>query len=136
MLRKLKYYFVFFIIFLLSSTCIRDNIKIDLKSNDWEIVKIRKQGEFLYSTTVISYIVKFIDNDNYTIKLDVNNCIGNYNIGSKGKIEIISPACTKICCDSDFAIELMNLLPKMSNYYISGNELFLEGIGEIVLRKK
>ncbi len=42
--------------------------------------------------------------------------------------------CTLICCDSDFAKDLVFLFPKMTDYYGKGNELIFEGEGEIILK--
>lgn len=133
-MKKPKLLLLVFVVFLFS--CIKKDPKGYLQSSSWEIVKIKKSGESVYTFATSSYILDFTSRETYALKLDVNSCFSGYSIGSLGNIAMDCPGCTKICCDSDFAMELLVLLPKMSNFYIIGNDLFLEGQGEIVLRKK
>ena len=116
-------------------SCEKEDIDIDLKSNNWVVVKIKKQGESSYSFAKESYILKFINDSILDFNLDVNSCSGKYNIVNNGNIELGLVACTLICCDSDFAEDLVQLIPKMTKYYGKGNELIFEGQGEIILQQ-
>ena len=42
--------------------------------------------------------------------------------------------CTEMCCDSDFAVTLMQMFPKMNKYFGQGSELIFEGEGKIILK--
>lgn len=121
---------------MMTTSCAKKDIYIDLTSNNWEVIKIKKQGESSYTKTGESYILSFTSENTYTINLDVNNCFGDYDITSNGNIEIGLMGCTQICCDSEFAQDLAQLLPKMTTYYGKGDELIFEGEGEIVLKRK
>lgn len=55
-----------------------------------------------------------------------------YEIINSGNIMISPMGCTQICCDSDFAEDLSQLFPKMTEYYGKGDELIFEGQGEII----
>ena len=121
---------------MMTTSCAKKDIYIDLTSNNWEVIKIKKQGESSYTKTGESYILSFTSENTYTINLDVNNCFGDYDITSNGNIEIGLMGCTQICCDSEFAQDLAQLLPKMTTYYGKGDELIFEGEGKIVLNKK
>jgi hypothetical protein len=79
-------------------SCKKEDINIDITSNNWEVVKIKKQGESKYTKAGKSYIIVF-----------KNDGVG----------------CTEICSDSDFAVDLAYLFPKMTNYYGKGKELIL-----------
>ena len=116
-------------------SCEKEDINIDIKSNNWVVVKTMKQGEFSYSIAKENYILKFINDSIFDINLDVNSCQGKYNIVSNGNIELGLVACTEICCDSDFAEDLVQLIPLMTKYYGKGNELIFEGQGEIILKQ-
>ena len=116
-------------------SCEKEDINIDIKSNNWVVVKTMKQGEFSYSIAKENYILKFINDSIFDINLDVNSCQGKYNIVSNGNIELGLVACTEICCDSDFAEDLVQLIPLMTKYYGKGNELIFEGQGEIILKE-
>ena len=132
-----KFLIIVFSIFIgmIMCSCEKEDINIDLKSNNWVVVKIKKQGESSYSIAKESYILKFINDSIFEINLDVNNCSGKYNIVSNGIIELGLVACTLICCDSDFAEDLVQLIPKMTRYYGKGRELIFEGQGEIILKQ-
>ncbi len=117
-------------------SCEKEDIDINLKSNNWVVVKIKKQGESSYSLAKESYILKFISDSILDFNLDVNRCKVKYNIIGNGNIEWKERFCTELCCDSDYAVDLMQLIPKMTNYYGKGKELIFEGQGKIILKQK
>lgn len=61
----------------------------------------------------------------YSLKLDINNCGGNFTSGENGKLEIESPVCTEACCDSKFSEKLAKMLSKVTTYEIDGSVLKL-----------
>lgn len=126
---------ILFTIALLHSSCDRENPSVEIINTQWEVIKIKDPGNLSFSDAEESYILDFKTEGSFTINLDINNCFGSYHIPQNGSIELDRPGCTKICCDSEFAINLLHLLPKMTEYYGKGNRLFLEGEGEIVLTK-
>ena len=119
-----------------STSCAKKDINIDLTATTWEVVKIKKQGESSYTKAEESYVLTFTNEQTYTLNLDVNNCFGDYEIASKGNIDLGHVGCTMICCDSEFAQNLTQLFPKMTKYYGKGDKLIFEGEGEIVLERK
>ena len=135
-MKQRKYLILIFTILvgLIMWSCKKEDSNIDIESNNWEIVKIKNQGESTYTNATESYILVFVNDTTYTLKLDVNNCGGQYKIVHNGKISFSTMCCTEICCDSEFAENLVLLLSKMTEYYGKGNELILEGQGEIILK--
>lgn len=121
---------------MISTSCAKKDIYIDLTSSNWEVIKIKKQGESSYTKAGESYILSFTSENIYAINLDVNNCFGDYEITSNGNIDFGLMGCTLVCCDSEFAQTLSQLFPKMTKYYGKGDELIFEGEGKIVLKKK
>jgi len=115
-------------------SCKKENVNIDITLNKWEVVKMKGQGESSYSKAKKSYILEFTSDTTYSFIFDVNDCFGHYEIISNGNIEIRAMGCTEMCCDSDFAVQLSQLFPKMSKYYGQGNELIFEGEGKIILK--
>ena len=116
-------------------SCVKEDIYVDITLNKWKVEKIKKQGEMVFIKTNESYILEFINDTIYTINLDVNHCGGKYKIITSGTMEIEDTYCTEICCDSDFAEDLVQLLSKTAKYFGKGNELIFEGDGEIVFIK-
>ena len=117
------------------TSCVYDDIDIDLTANPWKVVKMRESGELNYTQTDSTYILRFLNNVEYTLSLDVNSCMGQYEIPNKGEIEIQAMACTEACCDTEFAKDLSLLVSKMNRYYGRGDELHFEGRGKIVLQR-
>lgn len=120
---------------LILSSCKKEDINIDINSSNWEVVKIKKQGEFFYKKAKGVYILSFVNDTQYSLNLDANHCGGQYEIINDGNIIISDMTCTAICCESDFAQDLSLLFPEMTEYYGKGNRLILEGQGEIILKK-
>ncbi len=133
---KLTFLLFTFISILIITSCGKKDIYIDLTSNNWELVKIKKQGESSYTKAEESYIIKFTNEQTYNVNLDVNDCFGEYNITSDGLINVGPMGCTEVCCDSEFALSFLELLPKMTSYYAKGDELIFEGEGKIILKEK
>ena len=119
---------------LLGTSCMKEYSDVDLTSNHWKVVKIKNDGQLTYITTDSTYILRFSSKTEYNLDLDVNICMGLYEVPGNGIIEIQPMACTKVCCDTEFAEELASLLPGMTRYYARGEELYLEGDGKIVFQ--
>ena len=119
---------------LLGLSCVHEDVDIDLTANPWKVEKIRKSGQINFTNTDSTYILRFLNDAEYNLSLDVNTCMGQYQIPNKGDIEIQAMACTEICCDTEFAGDLSLLFSKMKRYYARGDELHFEGGGKIVLQ--
>lgn len=134
---SIKTYIYIIAVFILSS-CEKEDINYDIniKENEWVVSKIKTKEDLVLRTTSSTYILKFIDDIQYTINLDVNSCGGNYTNFGNGSIKIEPAGCTEICCDSEYAEDLIQILSTITKYYGKGNELILEGDGKIILFKK
>jgi len=130
--RKMKTFNIIFPILILLLSCEKEDVNVDIKSNKWVVVKMKSQGEPAFTEAGNSYILEFISDTTYTLGLDVNSCFGYYEIINNGNITISLMGCTEVCCDSDFAVDLSQLFPKMTEYYGKGDNLIFEGEGEIV----
>ncbi len=136
-MRQKKHQILIFaiIVGLILVSCKKEDININITSNKWEVLKIKKQGESTYLKAEESYILEFTSDTTYTLNLDVNSCFGIYNIINSGNINIEPMGCTEICCDSDFAENLSLILSNMDEYYGKGKELIFEGEGKIILKQ-
>jgi hypothetical protein len=133
-MKRFTIYCGFFLLILLS--CENDvyDTATDLTLNDLRVVKFRKQGDLSYASAENLYILKFLNDTTFEINLDINGCGGKYKIISNGNIELEPLYCTEIFCDSDFADDLIQLIPKMTKYYKKENEMIFEGQGKIVFK--
>lgn len=112
-------------------SCSKD--KQTIIKNDWQVESIKIHSDSALKFPVNTYILSFENKRKYYIKLDVNSCSGKVNFKSNNKIEFESDGCTKICCDSDFAKNLMDILSKANQYNVTDVTLILTGEnGEII----
>jgi|GEM_PF-1060694 heat shock protein HslJ len=98
-----------------------------LTDTRWKVTELRLANatNTLYPTK--AYVLEFRDEKSLSIKLDLNSCGGSYNTTKEGNAIKISPlACTKACCDSEFANNLAFSLSEMNQLRGSGNKLTLE----------
>lgn len=70
-------------------------------------------------------LITFNQDGTYKLDLDVNHCLGSFTTGFNSQIEIGSAGCTKMCCDSEFSIKLVEMLPEITSFKIEGNSLQL-----------
>lgn len=135
-MRNLIYLSLFLIVLFSCEQDANDSKRnFDLVSTKWKVVKVKSNGDESYSYTNENYILEFVDDTFYDINLDVNYCNGEYKLFDNGEAEIEWPSCTKACCDSEFAENLIHLLSQVKQYYEENNELIFIGNGIIVLEK-
>jgi hypothetical protein len=119
------------------TSCEENNVDtdIDLTSNNWKVTKIRMKEELTYINPPGDYIFEFINDTTFTFNLDINTCGGEYKIINNGNIELDAPYCTMACCDSEFAFQLVQVIPTISKFYGIDNKLVFKGQGEIIFTK-
>jgi len=136
-MKKNTLFFGIFVIIILS--CHKDSMDYSniLSTNAWKINSYRIGNPVAYSFTTEDYIFNFNgEKKTYELNLDVNDCSGSFIISDKISIELESPGCSEICCDSDFAEELLRVIPIITNYQIRGNLLWLVGDGVTIILEK
>jgi heat shock protein HslJ len=134
-MNKFKFWIGIFLLILTS--CEESNVDkdIDLTANNWKVTKIRMNGELNYISAIEDYIFEFTTDTTYTFNLDMNRCGGSYKVLSAGSIELNGPYCTMVCCDSDFALMLLQTMHKITTFYGIDNKLVFKGQGEIIFTK-
>ena len=124
----MKYGFLLLAIslFLAAFSCQRTT----LAGTKWKVMELRlpNSTNTLYPTK--DYIVEFRDEKSIGIKLDINSCGGGYELSDDKTIKISPLACTKACCDSDFADNLARALSEMTTAKSSSNQLMLENLSQ------
>ena len=126
------YLLVFQVLFF---SCSEKERVVDTKGTTWRVEKLKEEGDLSWQKAPGKYILTFVSESLYTLKLDVNICEGEYRVFSGGNIYLSASGCTKVCCDSHFASLFRDLLPSMKEYYVKDSKLYLEGEGQIVLGK-
>lgn len=114
----------------------------DCGCNDGNIVGKWEVKEFMSVESVLfakdddyNPTIEFKSDGTTAIRLDVNSCFGDYELGDEPTINISDSGCTKICCDSDFSKKFIEMLPQVGSYEIEDNMLkfIISGWGWIEL---
>lgn len=132
--------FILISIFILLSSC-REEVTV--ADNDlyhtWEAKSFISVESVAYEKIEGNAILLTFKRDGtYGLKLDVNSCGSKFDVGKDNSIELENPACTEACCDSPFSNKLSSMLPKVTSYRITGENLYLNvpQWGEIKLEMK
>jgi heat shock protein HslJ len=106
--------------------------------NSWEVV------DFMGIEMVVfpkkdnyNPVIEFKKDGSYLIKLDANSCSGTFKIFGGDSIEISTPGCTKMCCDSRYSQKIVSELSEVKTYSVDGNSVKLNvpGWGWIELER-
>jgi heat shock protein HslJ len=81
-------------------------------------------------SAVGAYLFEFGDGDTWSIKLDVNQCNGQFSLSGASSIDFTRPGCSKACCDSQFAEDMLRILDVADRYQIRNGRLILQAGGE------
>ena len=135
MKKKICLPFFLLILTTLFLSCGKKKTFVDTEGTTWTVEKLKEKGDLTWQKAPEKYVLTFVSESLYTLKLDVNICEGEYGIFSGGSIYFSNPGCTYVCCDSPFASLFRDLLSSMKTYYIKNGKLYLEGEGKIVLGK-
>lgn len=121
--------------FLLFS-CTKENISLaELQLGKWEVEKFKKTKGSSFLKSENSYTLTFTSDSSIVVRLDKNRCEGTYHIRSDENIDFSTSFCTYNCCDTEYATDFVRLIPFMTKYSSRGNQLVLEGQGQIVLKR-
>jgi hypothetical protein len=116
---------VLLVISLIPGSCHKDDAPVVIKLyNTWEVKEFISLHSVNYSKDKDNKILlTFNQGETYQLKLDVNTCSGTFVSKVENLIAIDFPACTEVCCDSEFSNKFTALLPSVTSYTIKGNTL-------------
>ncbi|GAB1856474.1 hypothetical protein MHTCC0001_13090 [Flavobacteriaceae bacterium MHTCC 0001] len=97
---------------------------VDLLAKTWKVEKIITNNGLTSTMTNNSYTIVFNEDNTLKLKLDINNCSGDYTITDK-TIAILPLACTKAVGDSAFAIALSDILPTVKTITVKDDTVTL-----------
>ena len=117
-------------------SCTKENISLaELQLGKWEVEKFKKTKGSSFVKAENSYTLAFTSDSSIVVILDENRCEGTYHIRSDENIDFSTLPCTYLCCDTEYALDFVRLIPFMTKYSSRGNQLILEGQGQIVLKR-
>lgn len=94
--------------------------------NAWEVTEFISVESVMYQKDKdYNPVIKIIKDGSFNVELDVNHCLGNFEITSNQKIKFFGAGCTKICCDSKFSEKFIQMLPQVESYEVEGSSMKL-----------
>jgi len=118
----------------LTSACLTDNTA-QLLEGGWRVISIQPTGQ-VSENAPADYILQFGADGNLSLRLDVNNCGGQFNTFNGGNIDIEPLGCTEACCDTPFAQQLAGMLSGVEHFDIQGRTLTLHGPAGVVVARE
>lgn len=127
---------MYFLVMLCFTGCHEDDEISDITAVNWKVISIKMNHQTNFEFPKNDYILRFTSDSTYHLNVDVNACTESiFEKDNAGKINFKPMGCTKMCCDSDFAVHMLQLLYSIENYKVIGHILSLEGEGQIRLEK-
>lgn len=100
----------------------------------WKVTSLSETGTWQDASTYTSFFT-FYTTRQFGVALDVNVCGGGFDIPEDGKITISWDGCTKTCCDGDYGKKIIQLIPEMNNYLLSGKDtITFSGSGQTKIK--
>ncbi len=121
---KLSGFMVLLFSIVLQYACNKQSNQKQLRDSYWEAEYIIEQGGAPQFATV-SYKLSFEKND-FSIQLDINSCGGEYRIMKNEQINFAPINCTEACCDSPFALKLLDIMQKATHYDLGEEHLIIK----------
>jgi heat shock protein HslJ len=92
----------------------------------WQVLEFISVESVLYAkNNDYNPTIEFLGDGTTSIRLDINSCFGSYETGEDSGITISNSGCTEACCDSDFSLKFMEMLPQVSSYELENERLKL-----------
>lgn len=110
----------------------------EIRANRWEVSYLKMAENDSNWTATGSYVLEFPARNQFSLQLDVNTCGGEADFRINSGIRLDGVYCTEACCDSEFAAQLLQMLPKVKQYAWNEEQLILKGDGglQIVMIRK
>ena len=129
---KIPLAFITTVMAIFLSTCTEKDHINPIIDTDWEVYSITSPDKKYIIISPTPYEVNFQKDNVLTMRLDVNSCGGTYSVDNSTSMNIDPMYCTEICCDKPFADTLLNILPKINSYRITGDDLELISSNRII----
>ncbi len=125
-------------LFTLSCDQLEDKPKLQetLPYSQWEITGYLPATREDPRLSPITYQLTFINDTTFILTLDVNRIVGKYVSTQDGSFAIGEVKQTNSCCDSEYALQMAELVQGAQAYQSTMEGVSLLGAGEVFLKKK
>jgi len=123
---KALYLFLSLLTVLTLTNCKKDASADVTLFGKWKVEGYVASSSSLAQTSATDIYLTFNNNKTIDISLEANECSGSFTIEASA-ITILDVGCTEICCDSDFSLELMDLIQLVESHHFTNDQLNLTG---------
>ncbi|MCC5915892.1 MAG: META domain-containing protein [Cryomorphaceae bacterium] len=102
----------------------------------WMVERVQLNQASDWQGSPEKYRFEFGTDKSLTVNLDVNTCQTKFESCTCGSMVIDPIGCTEACCDSEFAVQMIEMMKDVDRYDISSEVLVLAGKGKIELKRK
>jgi heat shock protein HslJ len=128
-----SYLLLLFVTLIALTGCKKDSNSDVTLFGKWKIEGYVANSSSLAQTATTDVYLTFYNNKTIAISLEVNACSGTFSLDASS-LTIKDATCTETCCDSDFSLELMNLIPLVESHHFTNNQLNLTGSDFLKIR--
>lgn len=119
----------------------KPKLQESLPFSQWEITGyIPPSGEEPRVSPVrvspVTYQLTFINDTTFILNLDINRMVGKYAATQEGGFLVSEIKQTNSCCDSEYALQMAEIVQGAKAYQSTTEGISLQGYGEVFLKKK
>jgi heat shock protein HslJ len=118
-------YFILFLLFLTFTSCTKD-VQTDDITGTWKLTELHPNKDVSREKDNV-YTIQFDTDNSIKMQLDANDCWSTYELKDDNKILIGNFACTEVCCDTEYALEFLNIVTSATEISIRFGKMTLKG---------
>jgi len=111
-------------------------LRESLAYSQWEVTGYLPSPNQEPKVSPVTYQLNFINDSTFILHLDINRIVGKYSATQEGDFLVEEIRQTNSCCDSEFAIQMAEMVQGAKGYRTTKEGISLRGSGEVFLRKK
>lgn len=123
---------------MLSCDQLEDKPKLQesLPFSQWEITGHIPPSSEEPRVSPVTYQLTFINDTTFILNLDINRMVGKYAATQEGGFLVSEIKQTNSCCDSEYALQMAEIVQGAKAYQSTTEGISLQGSGEVFLKKK
>ncbi|HSI77392.1 MAG TPA: hypothetical protein VK957_15940 [Lunatimonas sp.] len=107
-----------------------------LAHSQWEVTGYLPPGTPEPKVSPVPYQLTFINDSTFILQLDINRLVGKYSATQGGGFSVREIKRTDNCCDSEYALQMAEIVQSANVFQSTKEGIALQGSGEVFLKKK
>gem|GEM_PF-5133083 len=107
-----------------------------LADSNWLVTGYLPSSSNVLQVSPATYRLDFINDSTFILYLDVTRIVGKYSATQNGEFWVGKIKQTHACCDSEYALQMAEIIQHAGGYRTTRDGISLRGAGEVFLKKK